>query len=413
MRPVLKIVAPTDFSAMSMQALDTAVTLAKTFGARLHLLHAVRNVALASTDVAAGLDREAMRSHLEAEAEARLAALAPRLHGADHGEAVRTGPPGSAILEYANEIGADLIVIATHGRRGLARFFVGSTAEHVLRRAACPVVTVRPRPEQPMSTEEAPGARHAVHDEHCGCVRDTVDFRTVVASRGAPLRVRDAMRRDVITVGPETAVRDVVDLIIHHDLPGISVVDDQQRLLGYIPEGHLLRRSLAQLANNGGMKGEARTVDDLIEHQRQVYGETARELMRPVETITTVMESDPLSEAVLNMLADAVPRMPVLRSERLVGYLTRADVLRVMRNLVRDEGRALDDEQVGRLVRQALEASLDVAVRDLRIEVSHGSVSLRGTVTTATEITHTTDIVRRVPGVRSVSNMLLVEQMLK
>lgn len=412
MRTILKIVAPTDFSDFSLQALDSALEMAKVFGARLFLVNVVQDPSAYVGTPEGGVAQETLRRTLIHEAEARLAALAPRLRGVDHDTAVRTGRIAPAILDYAREVDADLIVIATHGRKGIARFFIGSTTEHVLRRASCPVMTVRPHADQPVA-EEAGLTGHSVHDHSCECVRDTIDFREVMAARGGPLRVRDAMRRDPVTVGPQAKIRDVVDLMIHHDLPGITVVDEEDRMLGYIPEGHLLRRCLAQLVDTPESAHAWPTVDDFIECQRHIYGQTARDLMRPVDTVSTVAESELLTEAVKRLLVDAVPRMPVLRGDKLVGYLTRADVLRVVRNLERGHEHPLTDEQVQKLVRQTLDRSPDVAITDLRIEVAKGLVTLRGSVTTAIEMKSATDIVRRIPGVCGVENQLLVEQMLK
>lgn len=56
---------------------------------------------------------------------------------------VRTGSPGHEIIEAAQELNVDLIILSTHGRTGLERFILGSTAEKVVRRAGCPVLIVR------------------------------------------------------------------------------------------------------------------------------------------------------------------------------------------------------------------------------------------------------------------------------
>ena len=409
MRAILKIVAPTDFSEFSLQALDTALEMARVFGAKVFLMTVVQEPAAYVGAGEGGVAQETLRRTLLHEAEARLAALAPRLRGVDHDTAVRLGRVPTAILDYAREVDADLIVIATHGRKGLARFFIGSTTEHVLRRSSCPVLTVRPQADQPLSEEAGLGA----HDESCECVRDLVDFREIMAARGGPLRVRDAMRRDPVTIGPQAKIREVVDLMIHHDLPGITVVDEDERMLGLIPEGHLLRRCLARLVETPESPHGWATVDDFIECQRQIYGQCARDLMRPVETVSTVDESELLTEAVRRLLVDAVPRMPVLRGEKLVGYLTRADVLRVVRNLERGHDHPLTDDQVTRLVQQTLDRSPDLAITDLRVEVHQGVVTLRGNVTHPAEMKHAGLIVRRLPGVHGLENQLMVEQMLK
>ena len=66
--------------------------------------------------------------------------------GVDTKSTVRTGHPSSEIAKYAAEHGCDLIVMATHGRTGLAHMLLGSTAEQVVRHAPCPVLTIRVHP---------------------------------------------------------------------------------------------------------------------------------------------------------------------------------------------------------------------------------------------------------------------------
>jgi len=67
-----------------------------------------------------------------------------RLHGGIHHEILtRVGDAAKSILETAEEVGAELIVMATHGRTGISHFFLGSVAERVVREALCPVLTIR------------------------------------------------------------------------------------------------------------------------------------------------------------------------------------------------------------------------------------------------------------------------------
>jgi nucleotide-binding universal stress UspA family protein len=121
------ILFPTDGSPAAERARPYAVRLAERSRATLHVLRV-------EPDLAAG-------------AEGATAAGAPSEDvgpgGGRYVEAVRHAPEaGSAILRYAAEVRAELIVMGTHGRSGLGRVLLGSTAEHVLRRAGCPVLLV-------------------------------------------------------------------------------------------------------------------------------------------------------------------------------------------------------------------------------------------------------------------------------
>lgn len=90
-------------------------------------------------------------------------AAAAALHGVGAGEGPRvfphalTGDPAREIVRMAESVEADLIIVGTHGRRGIRRLLLGSVAEHVMRRASCPVLVMRPRHyDQPELVPEPP-----------------------------------------------------------------------------------------------------------------------------------------------------------------------------------------------------------------------------------------------------------------
>jgi|SRR5688572_3977105 len=123
-----RILVPTDFSPLSTLAIEHAIALASVCLASIHLMHVQADA----------------RGHV-ADAERRLAGLASRCHA----EAivvttqVCAGQPATAIVRTAADRAVDLIVIGTHGRQGVAHLMLGSVAEHVVRTAPCPVLTVR------------------------------------------------------------------------------------------------------------------------------------------------------------------------------------------------------------------------------------------------------------------------------
>jgi nucleotide-binding universal stress UspA family protein len=153
MATIQKILFPTDFSRCADQALSHAAFLARRFGAELHLLHAV---VLHGDDPANPIyefpDPDELYRLAEEAATQRLEGLLPEAGGElEIRRTHRRGiAPAAVILEYASEAGVDLIVLGTHGRRGLGRLVLGSVAEEVVRLASCPVMTLReqenPRP---------------------------------------------------------------------------------------------------------------------------------------------------------------------------------------------------------------------------------------------------------------------------
>jgi nucleotide-binding universal stress UspA family protein len=135
------LLVPIDFSACSERALDYACELAARLGARIHVINAI-GAALPELSVA--LTDQMISSLRTSNAAALDKLIEPRRKRAAFGEiTVVDGDARDAILQAARAVHADLIVIGTHGRRGLSRVLLGSVAEDILRRAPCPVLAVR------------------------------------------------------------------------------------------------------------------------------------------------------------------------------------------------------------------------------------------------------------------------------
>lgn len=137
------IVAATDFSACSRAAVRMAAAIARRRSASLLLLHAVETAAIDAPMAPIGMTGWEME--LLAAAEPALARLAAELRQSEIPVETRAllGPPARSVVDIAREVGAELIVVGTHGRKGAAHLFLGSVAEHVVRAAPCPVLVTR------------------------------------------------------------------------------------------------------------------------------------------------------------------------------------------------------------------------------------------------------------------------------
>ncbi len=140
MAPIRTILHPTDFSPHSELALELALSLARQHGARLVIYHVAIPPVVMYDEMGALLPRprdyrEAARQQLDACRPSDAAVPVECLLG--------DGEVAGCILRAASEAGADLIVMGSLGRTGLDRLVVGSVAADVMRRAGCPVVTVR------------------------------------------------------------------------------------------------------------------------------------------------------------------------------------------------------------------------------------------------------------------------------
>lgn len=137
--PKRKVIIPVDFSDQSYSAVDTALSMVESPRA-IHVIHVLPIL----TDYEAGLmwtglndesrsqqPLETMRKHLEA----------PKYSGIE--TVVLFGDAGTQIVDYAEELGADLIILPSHGRTGLSRLLIGSVAERVVRLAHCPVLVLK------------------------------------------------------------------------------------------------------------------------------------------------------------------------------------------------------------------------------------------------------------------------------
>ncbi len=140
------ILAPTDFSTTSNVALEHAKALASKFGSTLHLIHVLPDPhAQAWSIEAAGIPVDEMQTRWAEEARERLEGLLTDDERASlHAVAeTRVGHPFLEIIRYAKSHDVDLIVIGTHGRGAIEHMLLGSVAEKVVRKAPCPVLTVR------------------------------------------------------------------------------------------------------------------------------------------------------------------------------------------------------------------------------------------------------------------------------
>lgn len=142
---IKRILVPIDFSDCSKKALRYALPLARQHQAALTLLHVVEPAygvgeygVLETAELEASLRAGGEKELGKVAAEAALAQVPSDI-------LVRIGSPAGAIVEVADELTADLIVISTHGRTGLKHALLGSVAEHVVQRAPCPVFVVRER----------------------------------------------------------------------------------------------------------------------------------------------------------------------------------------------------------------------------------------------------------------------------
>jgi nucleotide-binding universal stress UspA family protein len=145
---IRKILYPTDFSTVGQLALETATALARDRGAKLLIVHAEESPpAYGRGELYYGIPEPT-----RAELQRMLLEVVPTHPDVEYEHRLVVGAPARAIIELAEEEGVDVIVIPTHGRTGLLRLLMGSVAEEVVRRATCPVLTVKVPAAVPAAT---------------------------------------------------------------------------------------------------------------------------------------------------------------------------------------------------------------------------------------------------------------------
>jgi nucleotide-binding universal stress UspA family protein len=142
---VEKILFPTDFSEGSFHALPFAVDLSKHYNSKLYILHVIYDVAKATDSHIPHVSSDELYKEMSAWAQGEIESCCiEEIRGLPNVEkVVLKGIPYEEVIKFAEEQKIDMIVMGTYGRKGLEKFLFGSTAERVVRRAPCPVMTVR------------------------------------------------------------------------------------------------------------------------------------------------------------------------------------------------------------------------------------------------------------------------------
>ena len=145
MLTIRRIMFPTDFSEPAEYAWPYALTFAQEFGAEVHVLHVVAPPPRLTEAYTVTFDPEGTVQAVMADANTALDGQieAAKSRGLLFRREVRVGVDYREIIDYAVKHDIDLIVMATHGRTGLAHVLLGSVAEKIVRKAPCPVLTIK------------------------------------------------------------------------------------------------------------------------------------------------------------------------------------------------------------------------------------------------------------------------------
>lgn len=215
------------------------------------------------------------------------------------------------------------------------------------------------------------------------------------------MKVRDVMSSPALTVGPDTAFQEVVDALLANDVSGLPVVDMDGRLLGIVTEADLVskeaygyrrRRALGLVADY--LRGRD------PQWVRKGAGRTASEVM--TTSPAAVSPDDDLGVAARRMLENHHKRLPVVEDGRVVGLVSRHDLLRPFHR---------SDRELLTEIEALLRDVWRVPERhDAHAEVAAGVVTLEGTAQWPSDVPIIEAVVARVPGVVAVENRLVARE---
>lgn len=206
------------------------------------------------------------------------------------------------------------------------------------------------------------------------------------------VRVGDVMTRDVVSVTPDIPLKDVAAMLVERGISGLPVCGPDGVVVGVLSEADLLVKQGGSPERSGGLFAwlvETASAPDLAKLRAHTAGEA---MTAPAITVET---ASPVSEAARTMVSLGVNRLPVVEDGRLVGIVTRADLVRLFTR---------SDEEIARDIRQDVVKRLWIAPERIEVDVEQGEVVLRGEVDTEVEaalLEKRIPLVAGVVGVRS------------
>jgi CBS domain-containing protein len=216
----------------------------------------------------------------------------------------------------------------------------------------------------------------------------------------------EVMSREVLTVTPETSIIEAARLMLQHRISGLPVVE-AGAVVGIVTEGDLLRRTEIGTAPRRSrwlelLVGPARLARDYVQANARKVGEV---MTRQVVSVTP---HTPLAEVVQLMEKHRIKRLPVIDEGRLVGIVSRADLVRALVDMAaRPASGSYSDEEIRERILAAIAAEPWAPRFEVAVWVKDGVVDLGGTYTSEHERTALKVLVENTPGVKAVRDRLV------
>lgn len=207
------------------------------------------------------------------------------------------------------------------------------------------------------------------------------------------MRVRDLMTAKVLTIGPEAPIKDVAKILVEHRISGLPVCDIEGRVLGVISEGDILYKEHDPTDGHiGGPLGWI--VDGSPNHLGAIKARALTAGTAMTAPAVTVAPYESVAEAARLMCERRVNRLPVVKDDKLIGIVTRADLVRAFTRGDEEIEREIEDDVLAR--------TLWIEKGRVEVAVSRGTVQLGGALHTRSDAELLERLVERVPGVVAV-----------
>ncbi|UYG06574.1 CBS domain-containing protein [Halomonas sp. M4R1S46] len=220
------------------------------------------------------------------------------------------------------------------------------------------------------------------------------------------MHAADVMTPNVITVSPDSEVSEIASLLLEHGISAVPVVDKDDRVLGIVSEGDLIRRIESDEADKAQGSWWLRlfsTGDKDADYVR-THGRLAGEIMTP--SPVTVEEDEPLYRIAALLEKRGIKRVPVVRDGRLVGIVSRANLLRGFSVASPGDAPLADDRAIREAILKEVDAHTGVIVDRLNVIVSDGHVQLWGLVESKEQRWAVQVAAENTQGVKAVENNL-------
>jgi CBS domain-containing protein len=217
------------------------------------------------------------------------------------------------------------------------------------------------------------------------------------------MNAADIMTRDVVAVGPDSSVEQAIHLMTTRHISGVPVVGQGGQLVGILTEGDLLRR-----VETGTAGKQAGWLANFLMPGREAASYVLTHGRRVADVMTadvvTVSEDTPLEELVDTMVRHRVRRLPVVRDGRLLGIVSRADLVRQVGQALTASAAQTDDGAIHRAIIDAMHAQPWAPGNLVTVAVKDGVVQLDGVLFDFRERQALEVLAANVPGVKKVEN---------